>query len=69
VSFVTKDARQMWSSPDGLTHRHAVGEGDNLYMRRIAANVLNEQLRTAPNLGAQKIMIRYVTRGLRFGKR
>jgi hypothetical protein len=51
VSFVTKDAQQMWSSPDGLTHRHAMGGGDNLYLRRIAANILNEQLRTAPNLG------------------
>ena len=41
----------MFSSRDGITHRHAADGVNNLYIWRITANTLNEQWRTAPNLG------------------
>ena len=41
----------MCPSRDGITHRHAADGADSLYIWRIAANILNEQSWTAPNLG------------------
>ena len=41
----------MCPSRDGITHRHTADGVNNLCIWRITANILNEQWRTAPNLG------------------